>query len=294
MRLAIIVPVFNRRNITVRFLELLKQQTFKEFITIVVDDGSKDGTSSVVKEKFSDVHIIKGSGSWWWTKSVNKGISYAITLGVRAVLLMNDDTYFEPDYLSNLVLASNANPESIVGSLSLTYEKPERIFFSGVKKIKLFSSKGSKYHSAFELYKGGLTGNKPTVALPGRGLLIPISIINRYGFFEEDKLPQYGADEAYITKLYRLNRKPSYISWDSRIYTYTSMTGKGASFSNETLAEFLLSFFTPKSRQYIPDKWYMSQIRFGRIKGIMGFWFSILRSLYGFLKKNNFKSSSEY
>jgi GT2 family glycosyltransferase len=294
MNLAIIVPVFNRKVITLKFLALLKRQTFQDFTTIIVDDGSQDGTDLAVKNEFPDVHIIKGTGDWWWTKSVNEGIKYAETLGNSAMLLMNNDTYFEPDYLETLILSSKAYPDSIIGSLSLTYEKPLRIFFSGIKQLKILSSKGCRYHPAFALYEGGLTGTKPSIALPGRGLLIPVSVIRECGYFEEEKLPQYGADEAYVTKIYRDNNKLSYISWDAIVYTYTSMTGKGATFSDETLIDFIKTFFTPKSRQYLPDKWHMAQIRFGKIKGIAGFCFSITRSLHGFLKKNSFKTLSEY
>ncbi len=287
MRLSIVVPVYNRKKITIDFLKLLQKQTFTEFNTIVVDDGSQDGTEAAIREKFPEVHVLKGSGNWWWTKSVNEGIKYALTLRSQVVLLMNDDTFFKPDYLEKLLVSANANPGCIIGSLSLTYEKPKRIFFSGIKQIKILSSGGCRYHPQFELYKGGLSGNRVSIALPGRGLLIPMSIIEKYGYFDEKKLPQYGADEAYITKIYRQFGQKSYISWDAIIYCYTAMTGKGASFSNESMTQFIKSFFTPKSRQYIPDKWNMSLVRFGKIKGVGGFCFSILRSFYGYVKRRN-------
>ena len=88
-----------------------------------------------------------------------------------------------------------------MGSLNLTFEKPHRVFFSGLKKFRLFTSKGCRYHDPLAIIdRSELKGLHASIALPGRGVLIPIEIVKRYGFYDEDKLPQYGADFSYITK----------------------------------------------------------------------------------------------
>jgi len=285
----IIVPVFNRAMITLQFLDLLYTQQYQEFKTVVVDDGSGDGTSDMIRKRHPEVEIVTGDGNWWWTKSVNEGIRFAMdNQDCSSVLLMNDDTYFEQDYLLKIQRAQVQVPDSIVGSLSLTYEKPHRVFFSGIKKFKFFTSKGCRYHRPFEIVdRARLSGLHPSVALPGRGLLIPVSILKRYGLFDELKLPQYGADFSYITNLYKTHRIVSYISWDAQIFGYTELTGEGSSFAGEPISKFVRSFVKPMTRQYLPDRWELCKVRYGHWMGAPALLVSILRSLYGYFKRRN-------
>ena len=287
--LYVLAPVFNRVKITLQFLELLEQQHDKEFKVVVIDDGSTDGTAEKIKEHYPHVHLVNGDGSWWWTRSVNEGIRYCLRFeDCNMILLMNDDTYFYPDYISSIKKAYKQVPGHVVGSISLTYEEPHRIFFSGVKKFKLLTNRGCLYHKPFELVDNvDLSGLKVSKALPGRGILIPTSIIRKYGLFDEKNLPQYGADFSYVTNLARKHGVDSYISWDSRLYTFTKLTGAGSSFTGESLSSFLKSFFKPMSRQYLPDQWQVCKVRFGPWLAIPALPLAMVRNLYGYFKRRN-------
>jgi len=162
------------------------------------------------------------------------------------------------------------------------------VFFSGIKKFKIFNSKDCRYHRSFEIVdRVQLSGLHPSVALPGRGVLIPVSILKRYGLFDELNLPQYGADFSYITSLYKKHGIVSYISWDAQIFGYTELTGEGSSFSGEPISKFLRSFVRPMTRQYLPDRWELCKVRYGDWLSAPALLVSILRSLYGYFKRRN-------
>lgn len=50
MKASVIIPVFNEEKTIFQTLESLKNQSFKDFETIVVDDGSTDSTKKIVKK----------------------------------------------------------------------------------------------------------------------------------------------------------------------------------------------------------------------------------------------------
>ena len=59
-RITVFTPTYNRRKSLPRVFESLKMQTFRNFIWIIVDDGSTDDTESLVDEfkKKADFKII--------------------------------------------------------------------------------------------------------------------------------------------------------------------------------------------------------------------------------------------
>ena len=101
----VIIPVYNRKNLTQGCLESLKQQNYRGFNVILVDDGSTDGTSEMVQLLYPDTILLKGDGNLWWAGSVNKGIRYALSVcqSDDYILTLNDDLIVPPVYISNLL-----------------------------------------------------------------------------------------------------------------------------------------------------------------------------------------------
>ena len=78
--------------------------------TVVVDNGSSDGTVEVVRDTFPDVRIVE---------SENRGLSAAWNTGIRAttaeyVLLLNADAWLVDDALDALVAAADRHPRAAV------------------------------------------------------------------------------------------------------------------------------------------------------------------------------------
>jgi GT2 family glycosyltransferase len=77
----IVIPVFNRINFTRECLISLRGQTYTDYKTLVVDDGSTDDTEEIIKREFPEVKVLKGDGNLWWTGATNMGIEYALKIG---------------------------------------------------------------------------------------------------------------------------------------------------------------------------------------------------------------------
>lgn len=100
MEVSVIIPNFNGLAYLEGVLSSLERQSMKNFEVILVDNGSTDGSCAFVASQYSWVHIIELSENFGFSRAVNEGIRAA-----RApyVLLLNNDTEVEPDFLKEMV-----------------------------------------------------------------------------------------------------------------------------------------------------------------------------------------------
>ena len=98
----LLLPVHNRREVTLGFVRCLSAQTYPAIRLLLIDDGSTDGTETAVRAAYPSVEVIRGSGSWWWAGCLQRGLdrlAWEGTSGSDVVLFANDDTTFAPDYV---------------------------------------------------------------------------------------------------------------------------------------------------------------------------------------------------
>ena len=76
--------------------------------TVVVDNGSADGTVDVVRDRFPDVHVIESSNDGL-AAGWNRGIAETAS---EHVLVLNADAWLVADALSKLVAAADRHPRA--------------------------------------------------------------------------------------------------------------------------------------------------------------------------------------
>lgn len=252
----IVIPTFNRCQLLERLLRQIESQASQikdvDFRTIIVVDGSTDRTYEMLESQFPRVEVVKGSGSLWYTKSMNVGFEKAFELGGDYILTLNDDVVLDDNYLRIMALYAATNEPGIIGSLSLTMHEPPRILFSGVRKYIRWRQKNLKYHSVFAEYDESMTGIHKTVVLPGRGMLIPQSLVKQLNGFDE-YFVQYHSDEDFCLRAARLGASVR-VSWDAKLLSYVEKTAAATSYMHVSAKVFFKSFLNPYSRLYVPQK----------------------------------------
>ncbi len=106
-----VMACHDRRDLTLRCLETVRGQLAVDGLglrVLVVDDGSSDGTAAAIAERFPEVDVVRGDGTWFWGGSMRRGIDVAIARGADALWLVNDDVEFRPEALARLVDALGA------------------------------------------------------------------------------------------------------------------------------------------------------------------------------------------
>jgi GT2 family glycosyltransferase len=116
-RVFIVLPVHNRRRVTEKFVDCLRQQTYEHFQLILVDDGSADGTADAVRAKVDSVTVIRGRGNWWWAGSLQQGLNAVKAMRPVAediLFICNDDVEFEANFLATAVTVLQARSRTLV------------------------------------------------------------------------------------------------------------------------------------------------------------------------------------
>lgn len=107
MKIAVLLTCFNRKNKTIKCLEHVDKAFLfaKGKIDVAIyltDDGCTDGTANVVKENFSSIKILEGTGNLFWAKGMNLSWSEALKDEHDGYLLLNDDTYIKENTFLNI------------------------------------------------------------------------------------------------------------------------------------------------------------------------------------------------
>ncbi len=106
--LAVIIPNWNGRELMARCLAALAGQTWRAFETVVVDNGSDDGSVAWLERAYPQVRIV--------ALDHNQGFAAACNAGIRAtaaalIVTLNNDTLPQPGWLEALVTAAQNHPE---------------------------------------------------------------------------------------------------------------------------------------------------------------------------------------
>lgn len=104
----IVIPSFNGLDLVKICLDSIDKQSVRDFEVILVDNGSKDGTSEWIKRHYPNVEVVRFA--------VNRGFGAAVNEGIRRsksrfVFLLNNDTELDPACLATLIQTADANGE---------------------------------------------------------------------------------------------------------------------------------------------------------------------------------------
>ena len=99
----IILVNWNGYDLTQACLESLKELQYSNFQTVLVDNGSIDGSGEKLKTEFPAITLLTSPENNGFTGGNNLGIQWALDHSYDQILLLNNDTLVEPDFLNPLV-----------------------------------------------------------------------------------------------------------------------------------------------------------------------------------------------
>ena len=282
----IVIPVHNRKHFTRDCLLSLRKQTFQKITTIVIDDGSSDGTSGMIKKEFPEVVLLRGNGNLWWTGAINLGVEYALehALDGDYILTMNDDIIIRSNYLETLLECASKNPRSLIGSISIN-TGDDAIIEDGGVKINLYTAKfnwlarGREYKTVINEEPSFI----PVDVLSGRGTLIPAEVYQEVGLYDSMHLPHYGADYEFSLRA----KKKGYnlfINYNSVVVNKVWTTDINRKTGLLKWREFTKCLFSRRSAFCIRYRWNFARLACPKTLFPSFFIFDISRLIVGFVR----------
>lgn len=196
-KIAIIVPIYNRFSHIYDLLQSLNLQIFKNFKVVIVDHGTQDFLLDQTEYNFP-ITIIKSSPTLWFTGATNTGITFVLNHenDLNFVMIMNDDIQIKDEnFLQIFVEESKSN--AIISCMAINSDN-EKIVYAGLKlkRFQCFYATSYKGLNLNQIQEDKIYCD----VLPTRATLVPIAVIKKIGFLNEEKLPQYGSDYEWTSR----------------------------------------------------------------------------------------------
>lgn len=237
----ILIPVHNRKLYTLACLQSLRNQTVNDFEIVVIDDGSTDGSEISIRESFPEVVILKGDGNLWWSGATNLGVKYALEHNADYVLTLNNDTLAPPDYLEKMIYWATRTPKSIIGSMAIDEETGQTVFAG-----ERVDWRRARYIPLLDFQKpGGSIGLHEVTHLPGRGTLIPRSVFESVGYYDQENMPQYAADFDLTHRASRQGYR-IFCNYDAKLTIFPMESGGKELRKNKSIKNFWIHLFGKK------------------------------------------------
>jgi GT2 family glycosyltransferase len=98
-KVSVIIVNYNGMQVLAPLLDSLKRQTFSDFETLVVDNGSHDSSVSFIQRNFNWVRVVQNSENTGFAAALNRGIELS---SGEYVMMLNNDVVLESRVLEAL------------------------------------------------------------------------------------------------------------------------------------------------------------------------------------------------
>lgn len=182
---SIIIVNLDGRHWLEQCLPTLQAQTFQDFETVVVDNGSADDSVRWLRENWPGVRIIVANRNLGFARANNIAIRETSS---KYVVALNNDTLVDPDWLHQLVAAVQSSDETgMAASHIVIWNHTEILDSTGIEvdQTGLAWNRGWGLSSNHAAFPADVFGPSGAAALYRRQMLEEI------GLFDEDFFMYY-------------------------------------------------------------------------------------------------------
>lgn len=206
--LVVIIPVYNASKYIKRCLDSIFSQTYKKFLVICVDDGSKDNSAEIIKDYKNEKLILIQQKNGGPSAARNKGLDYAMNEldEFNYVTFIDADDYIDNDYFEYLIgLLENNNLDLVASGYKFVSQSKVSRKPQSNKEIEVVTS--------FKATKDALDGKFPNSIH---------TKVYRKNLLKEIRFPENCIMGEDVATIYKITASSKYIGLTSYCgYNYT-------------------------------------------------------------------------
>ncbi len=292
-RVAIILVNWNSFDVTNDCILSIKKIGYPFYTIILVDNDSTDDSGNKLKTLYPDVTFIQSSSNIGFTGGNNLGFRYSLEHNFEYSILLNNDTFVEPDFLDHLVKYMDENPSVGIIQPRIHFNHKREVLWNGGSFFNKWL--GYFYTSGFNKLPGPkyLT-IKRVDWITGCAFLTRNSILKKTGLLP-DNMFIYSEDVDLSLRVAALGYKLIYHP-SSVIYHIAGMSNKSKVKGKEGFVNPIVHYLNQRNRIWVIKKytpWYCIPttilFNFFYIAGIMGYFaargrFTKLKAVFSALR----------
>jgi GT2 family glycosyltransferase len=178
-KIFIIVLNYNGKDVIKNCLTSVFKIDYPDFEVVVVDNNSVDGSFEIAKTGFSKASFIKNEENLGYAAGNNVGIRFALERMADYVLLLNNDTEVEKDFLNKLVEAMEKDEKIGIASPVILDGHDRQVWFSGGEISWLRMKTEHKRDVLSKDYR-------ETGFVTGCAMLVKAAVFKEIGLLDED------------------------------------------------------------------------------------------------------------
>ncbi|MEA2397834.1 MAG: hypothetical protein QOK25_1390 [Thermoleophilaceae bacterium] len=181
---AIVVLSFNARDDTLACLDSLRQVRWERLTAIVVDNGSTDGTTPAVRDRFPEATVIACEENFGFAEGNNVGLRAAFAAGADYALMLNNDTIADPELVAALVREAERRPDAGALCPMIHYlDPPDRIWYAGARFDPRRAHNGQ--HTGYgDIDTGQYHATREIGRATGAAMLVPRAVVEDVGYLD--------------------------------------------------------------------------------------------------------------
>jgi len=173
-KISLILPLYNSEKYLDELFESIRNQTFKDFELIIIDDFSTDNTKEILKKM--NLKFYENQENLGFAKIVNKGIKLAKG---EFICILDHDVVYDKNYLNDLLKEN----KDIVASKVYYYKQKNKIRALEIK-VNLLTGK-TKILGRDKIDKGQFNSLKEIKAMGIAGSMIKRKVFENVGLIDE-------------------------------------------------------------------------------------------------------------
>ena len=182
MRVSVIIPNYNGAHFLRDCLDSIREQSYKGFEVIVIDNASKDESVDILKSEYPEVRLVLNKSNLGFAGANNLGYKYAKG---DYILFLNNDTRLDEDCFKELVEKIELEKEQVGVAFAKILRMDKSNVYDAVGSY--LTSFGFLYHLGFKEIDNGQYDNLEYIFSPkGVCFLVARKIIDEFGLFDSD------------------------------------------------------------------------------------------------------------